>query len=173
MAHTHIHRRARQSRRAFTLIEVLVATALLGFSLIVMFGFHAQAVRSNREARKVTDCTYLAQRQAEELLSIEWTRTGGRASGSLASGTTGASDWGYLYHPAGGGAPTPVNAMGEVLGSETARQPAATYYITWEVDEMDPTNDSWIRLRVRCAWEDRAFGNWNGTTISTYRYRDD
>ena len=53
MAHTHIHRRARRSRRAFTLIEVLVATALLGFSLIVMFGFHAQAVRSNREARKV------------------------------------------------------------------------------------------------------------------------
>ena len=50
-----------RARSGFTLIEALIATALLGFSLIVMFGFHTQAVRSNLHARKMTDCTYLAQ----------------------------------------------------------------------------------------------------------------
>ena len=65
-------------RRGFTLIEVLIATSLLGFSLVVMFGFHTQAVRSNMHARKLTDCVYLAQGQLEELLSLSWTKTSGR-----------------------------------------------------------------------------------------------
>ena len=55
-------------RQGFTLIESLIATGLLGFSLIVMFGFHSQAVRSNNHARKMTDCTYLAQLQMERLI---------------------------------------------------------------------------------------------------------
>ena len=60
-------------RQGFTLIEVLIATAMLGFSLLVMFGFHSQAVRSNMHARKMTDCTYLSQLQMERLLSLRWT----------------------------------------------------------------------------------------------------
>ena len=54
-------------RRGFTLVEVLVASALLGASLIVMFGFHSQAVRANMNARRLTDCTYLAQAQMEDV----------------------------------------------------------------------------------------------------------
>lgn len=160
-------------RAGFTLVEVLVATALLGFSLVVMFGFHTQAVRSNRVARKTTDCTYLAQHQLEELLSTPWTSSSGRASTDLADGNgSGTTDWDPLYHPAGGGQPNPVNAAWETTGAVTGSNPAATYYITWEVDAMDPTNDSWVRIRVRCAWQDAAFQSWHGTTISTYRYRD-
>ncbi len=72
------HRQARIRRRGgFTLVEVLIATALLGFSLIVMFGFHAQAARSNQQARKITACTYLAQAQIEQLLALSWTETAG------------------------------------------------------------------------------------------------
>ena len=74
--------------------------------------------------------------------------------------------------PAGGGLPNPVNSVWETTGTTTDYMPAATYYLTWEVDAMDPSADSWIRLRVRCAWEDPVFGTWQGTTISTYRYRD-
>ena len=59
-----------RARSGFTLIEALIATALLGFSLIVMFGFHTQAVRSNLHARKMTDCTYLAQLQMERLIAL-------------------------------------------------------------------------------------------------------
>ena len=63
------------ARGGFTLVEALIATALLGFSLIVMFGFHSQAVRSNMHARKITDCTYLAQLQMERLISLPWDET--------------------------------------------------------------------------------------------------
>ena len=74
--------------RGFTLVEVLIATALLGFALIVMFGLHNQSVRSNVMARKVTDCTYLSQSKMEELLSTEWLSSTGR-TGQLADGTAG------------------------------------------------------------------------------------
>lgn len=160
------------ARRGFTLIEVLVATALLGFSLVVMFGFHTQAVRSNRVARKTTDCTYLAQHQLEALLSTPWTSSTGRVGTDLADGNgSGTTEWDPLYHPNAGGQPNPVNAMWETVSS-TAFNPAPTYYVTWEADAMDPSSDAWIRLRVRCAWQDPVFQTWHGTTISTYRYRD-
>ncbi len=61
-----------QSRRGFTLVEVLVATALLGFSLVVMFGFHAQAIRSNVMARKITDCSFLAKDRMDLLMAHLW-----------------------------------------------------------------------------------------------------
>lgn len=159
------------SRKGFTLVEVMVATALLGFSLIVMFGFHAQAVRSNLHARKITDCTYLAQSQLEELLSLEWTQNG-TVPGDLAAGTASASDWAPLYHPAAGAFPTAVNAIGETAGAEGDHMPRATYYITWEVENMSATGASWVRIRVRCSYEDPQFGTWTGQTISSYRYVD-
>lgn len=158
-------------RRGFTLVEVLVATALLGFSLVVMFGFHVQAVRSNLHARKITDCTYLAQDQLERLVAYEWTSGAGRSSTPLADGNvTATSEWAPLYHPSSGGYPSPVNAIGETTAS--TYQPAPSYYITWEVDPMDLVNDTWIRVRVRCTYYDAAFDTYRGTTISTFRYRD-
>ncbi len=162
----------RQTTRGFTLVEVLIATALLGFSLVVMFGFHAQAVRSNYHARKITDCTYLAQGQLEELLAIQW--TGEEASGrapDLDDGDGSTEEWGCLYHPEQNGTcPDPVNAEGSDSSGED--RPAPTYYLTWEVDPMDAVEDTWLRVRVRCTYQDRTFNTWHGTTISTYRYRD-
>lgn len=98
-------------RRGFTLIEVLIATSLLGFSLVVMFGFHTQAVRSNMHARKLTDCVYLAQGQLEELIALQWTETSGRP-GDLADGDGSTDTWGPLYHPSSGTLPTAVNSNG-------------------------------------------------------------
>ena len=48
-----VHAGRSGGRRGFTLIESLIATGLLGFSLIVMFGFHSQAVRSNNVQNRV------------------------------------------------------------------------------------------------------------------------
>ncbi len=156
-------------QRGFTLVEVLIATALLSFSLVVMFGFHAQAVRSNANARKITDCTYLAQSQMEQLMAVSWTEASGRPT-SLGSGNSGGSDWDPLYLPDAGVLPDAVTALNE----ETLRDslPAPQYYVTWEVDDMDDVDDTWVRIRVRCTYKDRGFNTWRGTTISSYRYRD-
>ncbi len=164
--------RRRKSRAGFTLIEVLIATALLGFSLIVMFGFHSQAVRSNMHARKMTDCTYLAQLQMERLLSLQWTDTTRPADldDNIADTTTDGSnsdEWPWLEHPSSAAKPSPVNAA----NATTSDLGEPVYYITWDVDDMD-ADATWTQLTVRCQYRDEAFSRWLGTTISSYRFRD-
>ena len=58
---------ANRATRGFTLIEIMVASAVMGFALVVMISMHSQAVRSNMHAKRMTDCTYLAQAQMEQL----------------------------------------------------------------------------------------------------------
>ncbi len=165
-----------QSRRGFTLVEVLVATALLGFSLVVMFGFHAQAIRSNVMARKITDCSFLAKDRMDLLMAHlcddDNSRIGTGLADGLSTTSSGSNDWLPLYHPmSGGGQPTAVNSLNEDDGSTTAGMPTASYYVTWQV--VDSTgDDEWLQVWVRCSFEDSAFGNWHGQTISAYKFKD-
>jgi len=148
----------------FTLVEVMVASALLGASLIVMFGFHAQAVRSNMNARRLTDCTYLAQSQIENLISMDWgslSRPAELTDGGIVD--AGYDMWGNLEWPA---APIPVNA---VNNTDTTLGPLM-YTLSWDIQEMD-SDATWLRLRVRCTYAD-SDGIYRGTTVSSYRYRD-
>jgi Tfp pilus assembly protein PilV len=162
-------RRRRGGESGFTLVEALIATALLGFSLIVMFGFHSQAVRSNRDARRMTACTYLAQSQLERLMALPWTDSSRHADlvDSLTDPTTSADKWAFLEHPSGGAQPAAVNAAEAYVN--TLGKPI--YYVTWDVEDMD-SDGTWMRLRVRCQYEDSAFNTWRGTTVSSYRFRD-
>ena len=165
-----------RNRRGFTLVEVLVATALLGFSLVVMFGFHAQAVRSNNRARKATDCSYLAQQQMEILLAHLWDADNSRSGTDIADGwsttSSGGNDWMPLYHPTiGRGQPDAINSLGETDITRQSGTPAPTYYVTWQV--MDTSTDGdWIQLWVRCTYQDASFGTWHGHTISAYKFMD-
>lgn len=163
------HRRAR-AEGGFTLIEALIATALLGFSLIVMFGFHTQALRSNMHARKLTDCTYLAQTYMERMLAAPWQE--GSMPAALVDGgsdPTAAADnstlWADLEQP---GTPLLVNA----LNTTDTTYGQLNYRISWDVANMDSGPVTWVRMRVRCKYRDEAFGTWHGTTISSFRFRD-
>lgn len=162
--------RARGGEGGFTLIEALIATALLGFSLIVMFGFHTQALRSNMHARKLTDCTYLAQTYMERMMAEPW-RAGSPPTALIDGGsdTTVAGDnsalWVDLELP---GSPLLVNALNTTDTTYGERN----YSISWDVTNMDSAPVNWVRLRVRCKYRDEAFGTWHGTTISSYRFRD-
>jgi len=156
--------------RGFTLVEALIASALLGFSLIVMFGFHSQAVRSNMHARKMTDCTYLAQLKMEQLQAVPWS-AGSEPSTLVDAGvdpTNSSNLWVILPHENGeeAGDPGPVNALNERVSATTPG-----YWVSWDVQDMD-TDKTWKRIRVRCVYQDRSFNQWRGTTISSYRFRD-
>lgn len=157
--------RRRKNRAGFTLIEVMVAAALAGMSLVVMFGFHSQAVRSNRNADRLTDCTYLAQTQMERLLALDW-EGGVRPSDLDDLGVDAATlgMWDPFEHPA---TPTAVNAANT---TDTALG-GLVYTVTWDVTDMD-ASATWLRLRVRCTFPDAALGTTSGATISSYRYRD-
>jgi len=153
-------------RSGFTLVEALIATALLGFSLVVMFGFHSQAVRSNRHARKMTDCTYLAQLQMERLIALPWSEESRPTElTDLGEDSSDSDSWSYLPHPSGG--PDPVDA-GNTTAGDIGK---ALYYVSWDIEEMD-SEPTWVRLRVRCQYEDVAFNQWKGTTVASYRFRD-
>jgi len=157
----------RSLRSGFTLIEIMVAAALLGMSLILMFGFHAQAVRANMSARRLTDCTYLAQTQMERLLASDWTQT--TTPPDLQVGPMTDADY-DMFSPLEWPDPTPteVNAANS---SDPALGPLL-YTVTWDVESMD-TDSTWLRLRVRCTFEDPAMHTiYRGTTISAYRFRD-
>ena len=161
----------RNHRGGFTLVEVLIASALLGFSLVVMFGFHVQAVRSNYHARKQTDCTYLAQAQLEEMLSLDWTAAS-MPSEFNDDGDGATDEYGGLYYPeqvVGGQYPDAISSLMSTTKQENIPRP--TYFDTWEVDYMDD-DPTWLRVRVRCSYQDPTFGAFHGVTLSTYRYRD-
>ncbi len=161
-----LHSRRHAPRRGFTLIEVMIASALLGFSLIVMFAFHGQAVRSNANARRLTDCTYLAQAQMERLLSLDWQRGAAMAEFTDAGGdaaSMGAFD--NLEYPS---APAPMTVTQQTVGAWLT---PALYTVTWDTTTMDD-QETMVRLRVRCVFQDSAFDTLHGTTISSFRYRD-
>jgi Tfp pilus assembly protein PilV len=162
-----LHARGAAPDGGFTLIEALIATALLGFSLIVMFGFHNQAVRSNMHARKMTDCTYLAQLQMERLMSLPWTNTARHADlqNNATDSTSAANLWVTLEHPSTGA--VAVNAAHQT--TNTLGEP--TYFVSWDVEDVG-TTEQWVKLMVRCQYRDDAFNQWHGTTVSSFRFRD-
>ena len=154
----------RHTRAGFTLVEVMVASALLGASLIVMFGFHAQAVRANMNARRLTDCTYLAQTQIERLQAVDWTLSSQPTSMTDGGLTDADYDmWGALEWSSGS-AVNAANSTDPSLGP-------LMYTVSWDVTPMD-TDSTWMRLRVRCTFEDPSLGFYHGTTVSSYRFRD-
>ena len=93
-----------RSRRGFTLIEIMVSSAVMGFALVVMMSLHSQAVRSNMHAKRMTDCTYLAQAQLEQLHALPWTSSSA-PSQLLDAGVDTTAPWTYFEHPSGGAQP--------------------------------------------------------------------
>ncbi len=137
-----------------------------------MFGFHGQAVRSNRHARKMTNCTYLAQSQMEQLLALPWNSSDGVHDDLIDSDgdsdpTSSASPWEFLEQPSGGSQPSAVNASGNT--DTTYGQ--TEYYLTWDLKDQD-SDQTWIRMRVRCQYYDDTFNQWKGTTVSSFRFQD-
>ena len=160
----------KQVSRGFTLLEVMVASGILASSLLFVFSFHSQAVRLNKNAKIVTDCTYLAQTQMERLFMLPWTQSSVHTDLKDSGGsdpTTAADPWAYLEHPNSGAAPPSVNASNNAQAVLGTRR----YQVTWDTEMMD-TNKTWMRIRVRCQYKDPTFGTWKGTTIGSYRFRD-
>lgn len=157
-----------RNQRGFTLIEIMISAAIMGFALVVMISLHSQAVRSNMHAKRMTDCTYLAQAQMEQLHALPWTSSS-TASSLVDSGVDTTAPWAYFEHPSGGAQP-PARSAGNNPTTNYAFGPRA-YYVSWDIEVQD-TNSTWLKMMVRCQYLDRAFNQWHGTTISSFRFRD-
>ena len=62
-----------RSQRGFTIIEVLVAMAILSFGLLAVAGMQVVAIRVNVAAQRLDQATTLAQDKIEELMALPFT----------------------------------------------------------------------------------------------------
>jgi len=62
--------------RGFTLLEVLVALAILSIALVALFSQQAASIDRGNEARIITKATFLAQERMTGLLTQERLRVG-------------------------------------------------------------------------------------------------
>ncbi len=85
------HRRSdNDSARGFTLLEVLVASAVLGIALVTLLGLHARNIRLAAESRDRTIAAALATRLAAEL------RAGGFPEMTTVEGEFSSEDLGDM-----------------------------------------------------------------------------
>lgn len=129
----------------FTILEIVIAMAILGFGLLSVALMQLQAVNGSRSGRHTTQAAVIARDQMETFQRVAW------ASAQLAP-TAGWS--------------APVNVDNQPDGGGGAEQ---SYAVSWRVTDVDP---NWIKnVDVRVTWNEPSFPN-RTLTISSTRYND-
>jgi prepilin-type N-terminal cleavage/methylation domain-containing protein len=139
----------------FTLIEVMVATAILLVALVSLAPLFVTAVRDNLTARTATDTVVLAAQKLEELRGLTWgfdaqglavsdPALNASPSDSLESNSAGFVDY--------------VDRFGRRLEGGAAAPADALYVRRWAITPMpqDPSNT--IVIQVLVTWVGRGNG---------------
>jgi len=138
-------RALRARPEGFTLLEIMIALAILGFGLLAMAAMQITAMSGGRAGRHTSQAAVVARDQMETFQRVKWT------SAQLAA-TVGWS------------APITVNNTPD--GGAGAEQ---SYAVSWRITNVDP---SWIKnVDVRVTWNERNFAG-RTLTISSTRYND-
>jgi hypothetical protein len=155
----------RADRKGLSLLEAVLASAIIGASFVAFFGLAGQSMASASDARNATICTFLAEAQLNRLISQKWTR--GIAPAAVTStwsefadaqpdpsdaATSEVDASGYLYstysleHP---DTPSPLTFPAETTGANKPLVDAGLmttgaafggrqFYVTW-----DALKDPW------------------------------
>jgi Tfp pilus assembly protein PilV len=157
-----MHRSGRAHRAGLSLLEAVLASAIIGASFVAFFGLAGQSMASASEARNATTCAFLAESQMNRLLSVEWVKNTAAGSGTAdtniwaelddltadpSDGATSESDGTYLYslyaleHPdvdstlTGTPAamyPAHKTAVNAAFATSGAGFGPNQYYVTWD-----------------------------------------
>lgn len=129
----------------FTLVEVMIALAVLGFGLLAMALMQLTAMSGARSGRHTTQAAVIARDQMESFQRLAWT------SPQLAP----TAGW-----------TTPVTITSTPDGGAGVEQ---SYAVAWRITNVDA---NWIRnIDVRVTWNEPAFAG-RTLTISSTRYND-
>jgi prepilin-type N-terminal cleavage/methylation domain-containing protein len=142
--------RAQDHDRGFTLIEVLVASALLIVGVLSVARLFVLVLATNVSAQRETQAVILAIQKIEELRSLEWaydiagaplsdTITGGVGLTPSPPGALDDDIAGYVDY---------ADRFGRILNG--ARPPGAGYVRRWSITPLplDPDNTIVIHVRV-------------------------
>jgi prepilin-type N-terminal cleavage/methylation domain-containing protein len=146
----------------FSMLEVLVAAAILAVALNALAQLLAVSTRANRSANTTTYATLLAQQKMEQLRSLLW---GFDVYGLPLTDST--TDTTVVPETAAGGtglSPSPADALlrnttgyveyldrfGAVLGGDTTPAAGAVYIRRWSVQPLptDPANTVVLQVMV-------------------------
>ncbi len=171
--------RSSNSSSGFSLIEVLIATALLATSLVAVAQLFAIATKANSSARTSTFATVLAQQKMEQLRELAWgfdqqnnavsdvqsniavtpsTPTGGPGlspspARALLEATTGYVDY--------------LDAAGTWVGTGARPVPGTVYIRSWSVTPLpqDPGNTLVLQVLVTRSRDRGTANNGAGTRL--------
>jgi prepilin-type N-terminal cleavage/methylation domain-containing protein len=167
--------RRRQADSGFTLIELMIAMAVMLIGLLALWGLHAAAISSNANAYRLGISTILAQDALEQLASetyiVNFT--------SLAVDPGACGGAGFPLPTEDGLEPLPcsvdsndASARVNALANFDATQGPVMYLRTHHVQTVANSIRPRILIRVRVTYQDPHTGKRHGVTMGTTRSID-
>ena len=145
MQRATMSRALRARPEGFTLLEIMIALAILGFGLLAMAAMQITAMSGGRAGRHTSQAAVVARDQMETFQRVAWNSA-------------------QLTATVGWSAPITVNNTPD--GGAGAEQ---SYAVSWRVTNVDP---NWIKnVDVRVTWSEPNFAG-RTLTISSTRYND-
>ena len=163
--------RSQRCESGFTLIELMIAMAVLVVGLLALWSLHAASIDASSRAYRLGISTMLAQDGMEDLLTETWIANDpGNCNGDYtamalfpASAADGLDDLPGLVDGALG---QRVNSLGSILPALGPTMFLRTYHV-----QLAGTESDQVLLRVRVTYIDDA-GKRHGVTLATTRLQD-
>ena len=173
-------RRSRTQQGGFTLLELVIALAVMMIGLLALWGLHAAAITSNANAYRLGISTTLAHDALEQLMGETWTMTG---AGPVTNARLDPAQCGGIFPAASidGLEPLPcnidlggarVNGIGAIAASPEAALAPVIFLRTYHSQELTAGFGDRLLIRVRVTYDDPHTGKRHGVTIGTTRLVD-
>ena len=139
-----------KSQGGFTLLEIIVAVAILSFGILAVASMQLTSIKGNSQAIGITEAITLAQDRAEKLMRLAYNDA--TLSDTDANGTTGLGDT---------SAPDQQDPANPIQVGGAGAQ-GREYNVYWNVVEDSPI-DNTKTIRIIITWTDR--GNQRNATL--------
>lgn len=147
---------ARDLRRGFTLLEVMVTLGVISFGLVTLAYMQLYAMRQGSQGRHTHDAGAIARSFLEQAVRLPWADLDAAAV---------AADW---VAPGWAGAPAASVTVDMPDGGGAATE--RTYNVTWRVTDVGAAPVCLRDVEVRVAWNEEESTAPKATVIGTRRY---